>query len=290
MNTNTFNQSQDLPQSSFDNFCHMIMEDFLMRKNMGNTLTEFRKEWVRPSDEETMMSWYDVASKLRLPELMSQGKNDNSPVIENVVYALIRESSIRSRRTSDVILNGLTTLPKSSSLPSIVVEPPIEDLKESKFITTLSTKTRPKSSDINKAKKSITRRNSTPIKDDRETTQIIKKNVAIMMAAKNQHQQQSGFIKPTSENWVPELTRFKSIQRDFAVAKVTLNDIIMREAGNEREMKGLRTSDLQKAQNLESLGKTKKTPCGCCQQKFLYCNLPLKVSQKVIRFYFYIYK
>lgn len=287
MNTNKFNQSQDLPQSSFDTFCHMIMEDFLMRKNMENTLREFRKEWVRPNDDETIMSWYDVASKLRLPELMSQEQND-SPVIENVVYALIRESSIRSRRTSDVILNGLTTLPKSTSLPSIIVETPIEDIKESKFITTLTTKTRPKSSDINKSfKKSTNRRNSSPIKDDRESTQIIKKNVAAMLAAKNQLQQQSGFVKPTSENWVPEITRFKSIQRDIAVVKVTLKDIVMREIGNEREMKQFKTTDLQKAQTLESLGVTKKMPCGCCQQKFLYCNLPLKVSQKVI-IYFHI--
>jgi hypothetical protein len=32
----------------------------------------------------------------------------------------------------------------------------------------------------------------------------------------------------------------------------------------------------------EALGSTKKIPCGCCLQKFLYINLPLRVSQKAV--------
>ena len=31
----------------------------------------------------------------------------------------------------------------------------------------------------------------------------------------------------------------------------------------------------------ESLGATKKVPCGCCLRKYLDVNLPLKVSHKV---------
>lgn len=72
------------------------------------------------------------------------------------------------------------------------------------------------------------------------------------------------------------------IMRDISVAKETINDIIMREITQTRELKRFNVSDYKRAQVEESLGKTKKTRCGCCLQKFLYINLPLKVSQKAI--------
>jgi hypothetical protein len=33
-----------------ENFCYMVIEEFLMKKNMQCTLWEFRKEWKRPSE------------------------------------------------------------------------------------------------------------------------------------------------------------------------------------------------------------------------------------------------
>jgi len=37
-------------EEHFTNFCHMMIEDFLMQKGMQNTLQEFRKEWDRPDE------------------------------------------------------------------------------------------------------------------------------------------------------------------------------------------------------------------------------------------------
>ncbi len=53
--------------------------------------------------------------------------------------------------------------------------------------------------------------------------------------------------------------------------------------GQEREMKRLNISDLDRAKFEESVLKSiHKIPCSCCQKDFLYVNLPLKVSRKAI--------
>jgi len=86
----------------------------------------------------------------------------------------------------------------------------------------------------------------------------------------------------SSEAWIPNEIRMKSIGRDLSAAKETLIQIKKREIDFEREMKRLQVSDLQHARTEEELGATHKLPCGCCKQKFLYVNLPLKVSRKAI--------
>jgi hypothetical protein len=35
---------------TFDTFTHMLIEDFLMRKGMDQTLASFRDEWHRPDE------------------------------------------------------------------------------------------------------------------------------------------------------------------------------------------------------------------------------------------------
>ena len=44
----------DEPPAALDNmslFCHLMVEEFLMKKGMGETLTAFREEWKTKPDE-----------------------------------------------------------------------------------------------------------------------------------------------------------------------------------------------------------------------------------------------
>ena len=88
--------------------------------------------------------------------------------------------------------------------------------------------------------------------------------------------------KTSTENWLPESFRLKSRMRDIALAQETLDSMIVREIDFARENKRISTPIYDRALNEESLTMVKKHPCGCCLQKYLYVNLPLKVSQKAI--------
>jgi hypothetical protein len=89
-------------------------------------------------------------------------------------------------------------------------------------------------------------------------------------------------IKPSNENWIPDLERSRALERDFNVLKANLTDIQKREMQERREMKQFQVSDLEKSRNAESLGQVHRHACGCCLQKFLPLNLPLRVSQKAV--------
>ena len=88
--------------------------------------------------------------------------------------------------------------------------------------------------------------------------------------------------KASSENWIPEITRMRSVHRHIAAAKETVQDMHLREVSNEREMKQFKKSAFQKAVALEDLGVQRKQACGCCYQLFSLINLPLKVSNKAV--------
>jgi hypothetical protein len=93
----------------------------------------------------------------------------------------------------------------------------------------------------------------------------------------------NGKINRTSpENWLPDKFRMRSRMRELAMAQETLNSIIVREIDNARQEKRLSVPVYERAVNEESLSMVKKHPCGCCLQKYLHVNLPLKVSQKAI--------
>jgi hypothetical protein len=247
-----------------ENFCFMVVEEFLIQKSLISTLNEFRSEWKRPSDEVAIVSWYEVALKLHLPDILNKNNNTGC-VIENVVLALIRESSVRTRRNQDAILNGLNTLPKVNSLPAILDNP----IRVSSPL--LSTKTSLEGNEIkaNNLKKE-------PNNNKTASTVYIKKQPLDSL-------DKFGKLKISSENWIPEEFRLKSLHRELKVAKETLNEIIQRDSGIKKELKRLTVTDLEKAQVEESLGVTKKLACGCCLKKFLYVNLPLKVSLKAIQ-------
>jgi hypothetical protein len=88
--------------------------------------------------------------------------------------------------------------------------------------------------------------------------------------------------KTSAENWLPDTFRLKSRLRDLATVQTTLDEVIHSELDSSRRQKRTAMNAYDKALNEESLHMVKKHPCGCCLQKYLYVNLPLKVSRKAI--------
>ena len=246
-----------------------------------------------------MLSWYDVALKLRLPDIISQGSAD-STVLENLVGTLVKESSLRTRRTTDLTVAGLATMPRPRSLPALeAINNGADVLSGSVFDSSRHDHSnqhggigsRPRSGEGNREMKAEQKQSaaaaatSQPTKHvlhhsmhalSHESAQIIKKQMELNAAGDKFK------FKPSSENWIPEITRMKSLERDLSVAKETLADIMVREMGTMSMLKTFSVSDLEHARVAESLGKIHKMACGCCLQKFLPVNLPLKVSQKAV--------
>lgn len=279
--------------AALETFSFMAIEEFFKKKNMPQTLAAMRTEWNRPGEvrnihlylklsiyliyfgcsislkEEVMISWYDVALKLRLPELLTDSPKHLS-IVENLIKALVREASLKTRRTEQNTLSGLhRNNPHATSLPVLVQESPITT-----YATNIDEETpaapehsrRPSSAGHKSSQKKIgnhpsVKRHFDP--SDKFQSRVNTKGIS-------------------SENWVPEDLRFKSLQRELAVAQVTLGDIVKREKETSKEMKRLSVTPLERARVEESLGATRKIPCGCCTKPFLYVNLPLKVSLKAI--------
>ena len=84
------------------------------------------------------------------------------------------------------------------------------------------------------------------------------------------------------ENWIPDNVRLNQSMRGLKVAHQNVDDVIMLELDLKRTLKGVNVTPYDQAIKEEELGVTRKIPCACCLQKFLYVNLPLKVSEKAI--------
>jgi hypothetical protein len=273
-------------EDPMETFCYMMVEEFLMRKKMTDTLSQFRNEWIRPDEEAATFSWYEVCMKLRLPDILDSAPS-KSTVLENVATTLIKESSLRMRAPMDVVVKGLAKMPKPKPLPG--TKAALEMLK------TLERESTARSSTVDDdgVDGTIIHSVSSPGSDTvewqkREKLIKNKKPILIPSRLEDQSKRDQGNIflpksnKPSAENWVPEITRMKSIGRDLSVAQDNLGDIIKREAQNEREMRQFKTSIFEKAKVEESLGTKKKIECACCKLMFSYVNLPLKVSNKAV--------
>lgn len=297
MNSGNDNANHFMNNPLFESFSKMLIEEYLMNKGYKSTLDEFRKE---SNDEplskndalNNLITWYELAMKLHLPDILAVGKKDNS-VLENILHALLRESSIRSRRNIDTTLSKVLNTPKNTMLQYTNNDLYNNNDSDNNGInnTNKSSKTLKFKNDCNDDEDEDTVSVST--KDDKDdlkdtfkksnnkptyiTNPAIKKTIETLAAEKY-----SKSSKPSSENWVPEIARMKVIERHIAVAKETLKDIMVREITNERENKRLNVTDLQRARFEEQLGATKKIQCGSCCQKFLYVNLPLVVTQKAV--------
>jgi hypothetical protein len=315
--------------SSFDTFCHMVIEEYLMRKKLTGTLEMFREEWEdRPSEDTAMISWYEVAMRLRLPDVIEAGSKEMT-VLENMSNAIIKDSSVRARRGAEMIAQGLAAMPKKTLLPEITqvdmtdggVDAGVtgsissaqmagdsyhdgDDMGSrmgsvgsgSRGGASLHTKKSANASvaalqKIKEAKAEAAKQ----AKHDEPKVSKAHSHVDLSPEAAANVQRELDKVrdeelktgksrkpKVSNENWINDLERTRSLERDFKVLKNNLSDIQLREMQERREMKQFMVSDLEKARNAESLGQTKRRQCGCCLLQFLPINLPLKVSQKAV--------
>ena len=339
MNTTGSAMSSDtIP--GFETFCHLVVEDYLRKKQMHNTLRQFKEEWseTRPSEDQAMLSWYDISMKLRLPDIIDiNGDNPNSSVVENISLALMREASLRARMSIGVVAQGLATLPKVKPLPPVLgggngdgkittsntsvydsdndsySEAPL-GTKTGGLDTLMSTSVTSKSAassgglhqktamtpavlaamqqkkDKQEAKaKLLAETNGKPKFVSRAGQHVTLSSEAELIVQQELEKQielqkklNARKLKPSNENWIPDLERSRALERDFKVLKDNITDVQKREMQEKREMKQFLVSDLEKARNAESLGQTHRHSCGCCLQKYLLLNLPLRVSQKAV--------
>lgn len=317
---------------SFDCFCHMVIEEYLMRKNMTNTLDEFRQEWTsRPEEDTAMLSWFEVAMRLRLPDVVEEGSRDMT-VLENMSNAIIKDSSVRARRSAEITAQGLAAMPKKKPLPEITpvsIVDGVESLSgtiggggkvngsyaeseggddnqskrgneggsvaSSQRTGLHSKKSANASVKALQELKAEKAEEKAKVKADEPKVSRAKSHVTLSPEAAaivqkeldKAHEEElktgkSRKPKVSNENWIPDLERARSLERDFKVLKNNLSDTQLREMQERREMKQFQVSDLEKARNAESLGQTKRRQCGCCLQNYLPINLPLKVSQKAV--------
>ena len=297
-----------------DTFCCMVVEEFLMMKGMQSTLREFRGEWDRPDDSVTIPSWYNVALKLQMPELVGRRDNNHdndessSPtLLYHIVKALAHESSVRSRRPMELTAHGLVTMPRPTVLPD-TSEPhgpfPAETTATLRHSHSADRKDRKKAptpgpavvsggakQPSNTYASAMGRGNKVSARQSAQLDQAMQriladtsslipsKLVPIAPVDKYAPVKQN---KASAENWIPDNVRMMQRMRDLKVAHQNIDDAIMLELDTQRALKGVNVTPYDKALKEEELGVTKKMTCACCLQKFLYVNLPLKVSEKAI--------
>ena len=277
------------PGDPMETFCYMLIEDFLMRKNLGGTLDAFRSEWQRPEESSTTFSWYEVCMKLRLHEILDKAP-PRETVLENLATTLTTEASLRMRAPMEVAVAGLATMPVTKPLPGTVAA--FDRLEDESFALSQISKEESLGLDVPATGMNFTEGAGGAMDNTARMSKRLSKPPP-MIASKMGMVKTAGGMraeqmfnpnkgKPSAENWIPEITRMKSLGRDLAVAEENLGDIIKREVQSEREMRQFKTTIFQKAQVEESLGSRKKVMCGCCMRYYSYVNLPLKVSNKAV--------
>ena len=176
-------------------------------------------------------------------------------------FLIIPESSIRTRRPLDVTVSNMISMPKAPNLPSLPEASQAHSSLESKTVIS-PTKGRQVSSSSGK---------------------LAKNNADfVLTSSKIERLGYAKASKTSPENWLPEAFRLKSRLRDMTTVQTTLDEVLHSELDSSRRQKKSALTAYDKALNEESLSMVKKHPCGCCLQKYLYVNLPLKVSRKAI--------
>ena len=205
-------------------------------------------------------------------------------VIENMTSTLLEESSSRMRVPVEVAVKGLATLPRPKSTsalarPSDVFDSDINDGADQEDRIAEAENKRKQELEKKRLKQEMTI--SKRIEENNHLLNERKIRRAFILRNKDSALD-FGKPKPSPENWVPEVTRLRSLHRDLAVAKENLLDIEVRETEKNRELRRFKLSDLERAHLEESLGKKKLRECGCCRLSFSYVNLPLSVSHKAV--------
>lgn len=217
------------------------------------------------------LSWYEIALKMRLPEMIEQ--NQHPTIVENMTHALLQESSLRARQPVEVLATGLAETSKMRTLPLLESQAS----KHEEMEKTKSFEQKPESSRLHSSV-SLPRARSKP---QRQESSLDKKSIfrRFENAALEKF---GGKPRASTENWIPEMTRFRSIHRDLSVIKENLEDAMIRENAEARETRRFTQTELQRAHCEESLGSKHKSPCGSCLQQYSYVNLPMSVSYKAV--------
>jgi len=224
----------------------------------------------------TLLSWYEMALKLHLPEISSRAKYTS--VLENVSWEMMSDASMRMRKTPEVIVSGMAMVPKVPKLPALDMVPAntqSERKKDAGYQYDYQKYTMASDAAlIANAKKKLYEEANEP--------EITKRHYNPSQATTKRMADNNAKNRSSSSNWIPDETRYRQLGRDLLVAKENLHDIIMRNEETRRENRALGQTDLERAHVMEKLGVKHKIECACCLQMFSYVNLRLKVSHKAI--------
>lgn len=243
---------------SFDTFCFMAVEEFLMKKNMTQTLKEFRSEWVRPDENVSLLSWYEISLKLQLSECM--GNSSLPTVLENITHTLMQDSSTRMRKPVEVTALSRSKMVSTSGSFPLTSTAETENVDLDMLFSNPEESGRP--SPIR----------SMPVLNDRKKGPLIKRQV-------DSKSKTSG---TPGQGRLPEAAFLKALDRDLKIARENLMEATVLEAEKLSKMRRSRMSELEKAHVEEDLGRIKKQKCGCCCLSFSLVNLTLSVTNKAV--------
>jgi hypothetical protein len=207
--------------------------------------------------------------KLRI----DQADQERASLIECVVDFLVDDAAVRTRVKPDILIDGLATLPR---------------LRQNKYPPAISLETSQEQLQLALAQNPNVKSPIGSTVPSRRAEQLQSK-AAGSVARKQLKKIRAesvvdvfGKPKISNENWIPEIIRFKSLQRDLAVAKENLMSSMVLESETKKELKRLSQSELDRALVQERLKSKKQVPCGCCEYLFSDVNLTLKVSMKAV--------
>jgi hypothetical protein len=217
----------------------------------------------------------DIALKLHLPDTT---KNDsNKTVLEQMTDALVRDASLRIRREPEILISGLAERPRTTPLPPLNT---INDEDNERYdrLSLLE--------EQEKKTNSRLRTKVAAIANNLTSTQIPHPEKRYLSSSSHTHRPATHSkqlnTKPSTENWIPEPIRFRSLHRELMNMQENLRSTISFEKDNSRELRRFQTTDLQKDYLKEELKLTKKIKCVCCLQIYSLSNLPMKVPIKAI--------
>lgn len=59
-----YHQTQLTEDEIIDNFCHMVFEEFLIKRQLTQTLQSFREEWKRPQEVRIVKQYFFLGAKV----------------------------------------------------------------------------------------------------------------------------------------------------------------------------------------------------------------------------------
>lgn len=242
------------------------------------------------------MSWYDLVLRLKLPDLLKIQQQkaptlpESSTIIENLVMALMRESSIRNRQEMSVTLAGMANV-HTPSANTTQQSHPAKLPPTLRPLDPMQTYAVDTSNAVQPTSPQHKHKNSTAGLSSQHSGPRARPHSASARYLPPRADRKSvdgGNLNGTNSNgmsmerYIPDDKRTRALQRQFLSVKQLLDESRNIQKSLDREMKRLAVSDLDRAKTQEALQTVHKVACGCCNMEFLPVNLPMKVSRKAI--------